>query len=107
MRAPGGFNSFSRNSLTHSAGGANGNTMQSDLTAFGNCPFNASNLSMSVYGNNSIIGGGRGALALMNNLNQYSPQKAPGGLAGDMSRMSSSPYYGKGRPSAENQNIFN
>ena len=49
----GGLGSFSRNSLTQSGM----NTIQSDLTAFGNCPFNASNLSLSVYGNNSIIGG--------------------------------------------------
>ena len=49
-----GLGSFSRNSMTQSGG----NTIQSDLTAFGNCPFNASNLSLSVYGNNSIIGGG-------------------------------------------------
>mmetsp|Transcript_3304 Transcript_3304/g.4435 ORF Transcript_3304/g.4435 Transcript_3304/m.4435 type:complete len:111 (-) Transcript_3304:220-552(-) len=50
----GAFGSFSRNSLTQSNYDG---TNQSDLTAFGNCPFNASNLSLSVYGDKSIIGG--------------------------------------------------
>ena len=62
-----GNGSFSRNSLTQSGY----NTIQSDLTAFGNCPFNASNLSLSVYGDKSILGGqgvyGHGPRALINN----------------------------------------
>ena len=52
---PSAFGSFSRNSITVSGA----KSVQSDLTAFGNCPFNASNLSLSVYGNNSVIGGPR------------------------------------------------
>lgn len=50
---PSAFGSFSRNSITMSGA----KSMQSDLTAFGNCPFNASNLSLSVYGNNSVLAG--------------------------------------------------
>ena len=72
--AANGLGSSSRNSMTYSGM----NTIASDLTAFGNCPFNASNLSLSCYGNNSIIGGGaggRGAFALMNNFNNLSPKK--------------------------------
>ena len=84
---------MSRNSLTQSGH----NTMQSDLTAFGNCPFNASNLSLSVYGDKSIIGGGqgpygRGAFAMMNNLNNQSPKRLP------LNFNQESPY---GRPSLE------
>ena len=61
-------------------------TNQSELTAFGNCPFNVSNLSLSVYGNNSIIGGGiaanmnglnrGGPYAVMNGLNHPSPKRS-------------------------------
>ena len=51
------------------------------MSAFGNCPFNASNLSLSVYGDKSLIGGhgvyGRGAFAMMNNLQNPSPKKPP------------------------------
>ena len=79
-RREGGYGpmgSFSRNSMTYSEMRTN----QSELTAFGNCPFNASNLSLSVYGNNSIIGGGvgngpgRGPYAMMNGLNHPSPKR--------------------------------
>ena len=88
----GGMGSFSRNSMTQSGM----NTIQSDLTAFGNCPFNASNLSLSVYGNNSILGGNhqRNAYAMMNNLQHASPKKAP------IMDQYSSPY---GRPTNENR----
>ena len=76
----GPMGSFSRNSMTYSEMKTN----QSELTAFGNCPFNVSNLSLSVYGNNSIIGGGvglggngpgRGPYAMMHGLNHPSPKR--------------------------------
>ena len=75
-----GFSSYSHHSLTQSAYGDG--TNQSELSRFGNCPFNASNLSLSVYGDKSLIGGsggmyGRGAFAMMNNLNHPSPKKVP------------------------------
>ena len=71
-----------------------------DLTAFGNCPFNASNLSLSVYGNNSILGGAannpynRGAYAMMNGLHNMSPNRPP------LLENYPSPY---GRPSMDTQ----
>ena len=92
----GAFGSFSRYSLTQSGM----NTIQSDLTAFGNCPFNASNLSLSVYGNNSILGGAannpynRGAYAMMNGLHNMSPNRPP------LLENYPSPY---GRPSMDTQ----
>lgn len=40
------------------AGGCAGNTMQSELTAFGSYAFNQSHISLSVYGgdNNKVVG---------------------------------------------------